>query len=76
MIEVGDMIHYNDWNQHRAADDIGWVVYVEKHLKNDSSAYLIYVRWLNEDTTDAMWDYELIEQTEAFTLIKGEQHAK
>ena len=76
MIEVGDMIQYKDWNRIRCDDDIGWVVHVERRERSSGSELLIYIKWLKENDTDTMWEHSLVDQDEAFTLIKGGQHAK
>ena len=74
MIEVGDMILYTD-NNDVCDNDIGWVVHTEKHLREDGSANLIYIKWLLEDSTDLVWQHN-IDVHKEFTIIKGGQHAK
>ena len=72
MIEVGDMILYEDTKVDYSTD-IGWVVHTEKHHREDGLANLIYVQWLVEDGVDSMWQHCLEIHSE-FTIIKGEQN--
>jgi hypothetical protein len=72
MIEVGDMILYEDTCVDYSVD-IGWVVHTEKHKRSDGLANLIYIKWLVEDSTDSMWQHCLDIHSE-FTLVKGGQH--
>ena len=73
MIEVGDMIHYNHWSEYKDENDIGWVVYIEKHSREDGTARLIYVQWLLEDSVDSVWEHHF-EGYDQFTIVKGGQH--
>ena len=78
MIEVGDMILYEDTDGAFEAycdmtTDIGWVVHTEKHERKDGLANLIYIKWLIEGSVDGMWQHCLEIHSE-FTLVKGGQH--
>ena len=74
MIEVGDMIQYKPfWSEHSDETDIGWGVYVEKHLREDGTARLIYVQWLLEDSLYSVWEHHF-EGYDQFTIVKGGQH--
>ena len=74
MIEVGDMILYND-TKVDYNNDIGWVVHTETHHRNGGLANLIVIKWLVEDNTDSMWQHSLEVHSE-FTLVKGGQHER
>ena len=77
MIEVGDMIHYTHWNEDNTTDDdIGWVVCIEKHLREDELTSLIYINWLSEEGgTDTIWEHNL-NGYDQFTFVKGGQHER
>ena len=72
MIEVGDMILYEDSNR-QCNNDVGWVVHTENHHRSDGLANLIVIKWLLEDSVDNMWQHSLEAHSE-FTLVKGGQH--
>ncbi len=72
MIEVGDMILYEDTYVEYSAD-IGWVVHTETHQRSDGLRNLIVIRWLLEGSTDSMWQ-QAIDAHKEFTLVKGGQH--
>ena len=74
MIEVGDMILYED-TKIDYSTDIGWVVHTEKHKRADCFANLIVIKWLIEDSTDSMWQHCLEIHSE-FTLVKGVHHGQ
>ena len=75
MIEVGDMILYEDTKGIFGLDatDIGWVVHTETHHRSDGLVNLIVIKWLVEDSVDSMWQHMLDAHSE-FTLVKGGQH--
>ena len=75
MIEVGDMIQYNHCSEYNNETDIGWVVYVEKHRREEGTARLIYVQWLLEDSVDSVWEHHF-EGYDQFTIVKGGQHER
>jgi hypothetical protein len=72
MIEVGDMILYED-NNRKCNNDVGWVVHTETHHKSDGLANLIVIKWLLEDSVDSVWQHNIDVHSE-FTLVKGGQH--
>ena len=70
MIEVGDMILY-ELSGHPEKTDVGWIIRVDLHDKDEGSAYLLHVKWMDEAGTHMIWDHYLTLNKE-FTLIKGE----
>ena len=72
MIEVGDMILYEDTKVDHNRD-IGWVIHTETHHRNGGLANLIVIKWLLEGFVDSMWQHSLDAHSE-FTLVKGGQH--
>ena len=50
MIEVGDMILYEDTKGIFGLDatDIGWVVHTETHHRSDGLVNLIVIKWLGD----------------------------
>ena len=72
MIEVGDMILYEDTKVDHN-NDIGWVIHTEKHQSHDGLRNLIIIKWLLEDSVDNMWQHSLDAHSE-FTLVKGGQY--
>ena len=72
MIEVGDMILYEDSNR-QCNNDVGWVVWIEKHTMYEGNERRIYIKWLSEKDVDHIWEDRIGEYKE-FTIVKGGQN--